>query len=123
MDRRPEHLMEDSHLRPEFVGQESVDEYMARVAPWLGNTGAGKDLEEAGYTEDDVRATLREEWRTNLNDDTNIVEFYYLMGYTNKLQRDAAIDQSHAELVDAMVAQGLIPERQFEEELKGYESG
>lgn len=94
MDRKPEHLIEDPHLRLEFVNQTSLDEFL--------ESGVELDIDVEGLTAEELASAIRLAWRHNLLPGTNVAEFFYLSGYPDLTSRQAVIDQSHAETTYAL---------------------
>jgi hypothetical protein len=120
MDRKPEHL-DDPKLRPEFVIQQSLDEFIADTAPWLYDPAVPAILAKEGFTLEDVIADIGHRWREVVSPQTNMTELLYLSGVTDRTKRLQILDQQHAELRAAALASGLLTEEELEAARKDKE--
>lgn len=116
MDRKPEHLQEDSLLRPEFVGQQSWDEWALENAPFFLVPNAQELVEgqmramgmDATY--EDALYVAMEEWQATLSPETRLMENLYLRGLSYT-ERRVFLDQQHAFVRDRAIEMGLVEER------------
>lgn len=119
MDRKPEHLTEDPHLRTDFINQLSWDEWAAIHAPFFLVEGAEElvegQMKQMGMkaTFEDALAVALDEWRRTLDPETRLAETLYLQGFSHT-QRQHIVEQQHAMLVRRAVEVGLIEERQVD---------
>ncbi len=116
MDRKPEHLAEDSLLRPDYVVQTSWDEWAAVNTPFFLHP-LGREMVEAQMRSmgmdanyEDTFAVAIKLWMDTIDPETNMAELLYLQGF-NRTERLRIIDVQHAELLRRAVEIGLIPER------------
>lgn len=123
MDRKPEHIEEDSNLRKDFISQVSWDEWAQVNAPFLLIPNA-RELVEEGLRKqgldaifEDVEGVAIEQWQKTLNPETRLAETLYLQGLTY-VQRKHVVEQQHALFVRRAVELGLIEERQKDQEFR-----
>lgn len=115
MDRLPEHFDQDPNLRREFCEQESWDEYQDRVlknhslgerATALNQYTPSANVEEFKKKMDAFERAMIEDWREDLDPETNYGEVLYLLGWTDVARRRERVAITHASFFSAAVDKG-----------------